>query len=134
VIELAPDKATAVGSVLAELASAQREVARADAELRAARLLLRDAADGVWSSAERGAVSFDDRGRLRSAMCHAGAVARRVVTAMYELGSSSSLYEGRLERVFRDTHAAAQHGLLNPIQLEPFGRHLLGVDPAVGLY
>ena len=68
-------------------------------------------------------------------MCHAGATSRRVAGAMYELGSSSSLYRGqRLDRLFRDANAAAQHGLLNPLHLEPAGRILLGVDPAVGVY
>ena len=134
-VELAPTKATAVGGTLAALASAQRDIAAADADVTAARLLLLDAAAGVSAAAERGEVTMAERGRLRAAMCHAAVVTRRVVTSMYELGSSSSLYEGnRLERLFRDRHAAAQHGLLNPLQLEPAGRLLLGLDAAVAVY
>jgi hypothetical protein len=42
--------------------------------------------------------------------------------------------DNRLEQIFRDVHVAAQHGVLNPINYEPAGRLLLGVDPAVALF
>ena len=45
------------------------------------------------------------------------------MTPMYELG-----------RIFRDGHGAAQHGLLNPINLEPAGRILLGLDLGVPIF
>ena len=99
-------------------------------------MLLHDSARRIAEGADAGrATSTEERGALRAAMCHAARVTREVVTAMYELGSSSSLYTAnRLERIFRDGHAAAQHGLLNPINLEPAGRILLGRDLAVPIF
>ena len=136
VVEMAPSKATAAGTVLAETGSGQRAIATADTHLRAARLLLHDTAAAVSAAAEAGdPVTIDQRAALRAAMCHAAAVTREVVTALYELGSSSSLYVGGgLERVFRDGHAAAQHGVLNPFHLETVGRVRLGLDPGVPIF
>lgn len=136
IVELAPTKGTAAGVPLAQLASAQAALAKADAELTAARLLLHSAATQIWDAANAGdEITLALRGPLRAAMCHAARVAREVVTSMYELGSSSSIYvDNRLEQIFRDVNVAAQHGVLNPINYEPSGRLLLGVDPAVALF
>ena len=136
IIAMAPSKATAVGRPLADVESAQATIASADAQVHAARLLLLDAAAGVVRAAEQSELIGEPlRGSLRAAMCHPARVSREVVTAMYELGSSSSLYVTcRLEQLFRDTHAAAQHGLLNPLQLQPAGRILLGQPAGVPIF
>jgi indole-3-acetate monooxygenase len=128
VVALAPAKGTDNG-VLAGRGYAQAAVAGAASSLRAARLLLRATAADVDAAAAEGAVALTDRAALRAAMCHAATVAREVLTAMYALGSLSSLYRGnRLERLFRDGFAAAQHGLLSPGHAESAGRVMLGQD------
>lgn len=136
VLDLAATKATDNGATLAHRAHVQAGVAGADAALRAACLLLRAAADDVDSAAAAGEpITPALRGALRAAMCHAADMSRDVLTRMYVLGSSSSLYIGnRLERVFRDGMVAAQHGLLAAAQLEPAGRILLGLDLGTPIY
>lgn len=70
------------------------------------------------------------RAELRAAMSYTADVARTVLTSTYELGGSSSLYaENRLERLFRDGFAGAQHGLLTRAQFALAGRVRLGLDP-----
>src|SRR5205085_447390 len=93
----------------------------ARAGLLAAATALDDAANANQPIGE------DLRGPLRASMCFAGEVARDVVAAMYQLGSSSSVYQGgALERLFRDTNAASQHVLLHTTHYEPAGRVLFG--------
>jgi hypothetical protein len=73
-----------------------------------------------------------ERGAVRGALCHAAETARAVLTSMYEVGSSTPLYESsRLGRIFRDGHAAAQHALLSAAHYELAGRTLLGLPPNV---
>ena len=136
IISMAPTKATGAGVALSDLPSAQQSLASADAQLQAARLFLHDAAADLCRCAATGeAITAAQRGRIRAAMTHAGQTSRAVVTSMYELGSSSSLYTAnRLERIFRDGHAVAQHGLLNSLTLVSAGRILLGQDPGVPVF
>jgi indole-3-acetate monooxygenase len=134
VVALAPTKGTDSG-VLGGRGYAQAAVAEATSSLRAARLLLRAAAADVDAAAAAGEVGLGDRAALRAAMCHVATVSRDVLTAMYALGSSSSLYRGvRLERLFRDGFAAAQHGLLAPGHREAAGRVLLGLDAGTPVF
>ena len=136
IIALAPTKATGAGCMLSALPSGQGAIASADAQLRAAHLLLHDAAGDLCASAVAdSAITVAQRGRIRAAMTHAALTSRSVVNAMYELGSSSSLYSAnRLERIFRDGNAAAQHGLLNPLTFVAAGRILLGMDSGVVMF
>ncbi|MGI5143151.1 hypothetical protein [Streptomyces sp. CA-106110] len=76
-----------------------------------------------------------ERGAVRGALAHAGETARAVLTSMYELGSSTALYESsRLGRLFRDGHAAAQHAVLSAANYELAGRTVIGIpagDPTL---
>jgi indole-3-acetate monooxygenase len=109
----------------------QAAIAESDAELRAARLLLYSAAEALQAANEAGsAITTGQRADLRAAMSHAGRVSRRVLGAMYELGSSSSLYTGNpLERLFRDGMTAVQHLGTSASGFVIAGRIRLGLDP-----
>ena len=135
-VELAAGKATDNGATLRHRTHAQHEVAAADAELNAARLLLLSTAADIMLAAVRAQeMTMELRGPFRAAMSHAGRTAHGVVDAMYRLGGSSSLYrKGRLERLFRDTNAATQHALLQPGHFETAGRLMLGLDAGVPVF
>lgn len=61
---------------------------------------------------------------------NAGVSAAEAVDIVYHLGGASSIFEAnRIERCFRDVHAATLHGALAPRTLEVVGRVLLGLDP-----
>lgn len=60
---------------------------------------------------------------------NAAVSAAEAVDIVYQLGGADSIFEGhRIERCFRDVHAATLHGALAPRTLELVGRVLLGLD------
>jgi alkylation response protein AidB-like acyl-CoA dehydrogenase len=136
IVSLAAAKSAAGNPDLAQRASVQDALARADAELRAARLLLLDCAAELDRTAAAGLpVTDQQRGDLRGAMSHANLVGRKVLTSMYELGGSTSLYRAnRVERIVRDGLAAAQHTNNSPVHFELAGQLLLGLTPESPVY
>ncbi|PWI15845.1 acyl-CoA dehydrogenase [Streptomyces sp. Act143] len=135
-VELARTKSTLTGDPLAQSAHAQRVVARSEAALHAARLLLLSAAATVDAAAMIGRpATLDERAALHTAMCHAAEVSRDVLVAMYELGASSSIYRNNpVERLFRDGMVALQHANHSAPFFEAVGRVRFGFDPGVPLF
>lgn len=115
---------------LAERATVGAEVARAEAGLRAADALLREAAQRAWETAlDRGEVPVDARLALRLSASHAAETAADVVQTAYRLGGASAIYESSpLQRRFRDANVATQHMLVAPATWELAGRLLLGLQ------
>ncbi|WP_250285953.1 MULTISPECIES: acyl-CoA dehydrogenase family protein [unclassified Frankia] len=108
----------------------QAGLARAEILVRAAALLLADAADQATASAGDG--GEDHSGEELSALIRltATAVGENTVSAvdtLYELAGTSSLYAAsRLDRCFRDIHAAVKHITLARTNFEMVGQYLLG--------
>jgi alkylation response protein AidB-like acyl-CoA dehydrogenase len=109
------------------------ELAQARAELDAAQALVTSVVAASWSQADEGAPpDVRSRARLRLAATHATRSSARVVDRMYDLGGGSSIYaSSRLQRHFRDVHAATQHMVISPATYELIGRVLLGVETDV---
>jgi alkylation response protein AidB-like acyl-CoA dehydrogenase len=128
-IELAAGKVPQAGTrTLAQRATVQRDVAEAEAMLRAARVFVLDEARAAWEAAQEGALDTERRLGLRLAATHATRTAAAVATAMYEAGGGSSIYDTNpLQRRFRDVHVATQHMMVAPATWELAGRLLLGV-------
>lgn len=136
IVALAVSKSTFTGGTLAESARTQAVVARSEAALEAARLLLFSAAAAVDAAGEKGEpATLEQRSALHAAMCHAAEVSREVLVAMYELGGSSSVYRGNpVERLFRDGMVALQHANHSTPFLEAAGRVRFGFDPGLPLF
>jgi indole-3-acetate monooxygenase len=120
---------------LAERASTQAEVARADASLNAARALYYQAIDAAWKSASEGDAPVDVslRSGLRLAATHAVRTSADVARAMYDLAGGSAIYDDSpLQRRFRDAHTATAHFQVNEASRELPGRILLDLpaDPS----
>lgn len=129
-VSLAGAKTPASGRrTLAERATVQALLARAEAALRAARGLVLREVDAAWLAAERGgAMPEEHRLGLRLAASHATEVAAEVVTSMYHSGGGTSIYDSSpLQRRFRDVHVATQHMMVAPATWELAGRLLLGL-------
>ncbi|MGW6505588.1 acyl-CoA dehydrogenase family protein [Nonomuraea angiospora] len=135
-VALALSKRTATGGRLAESAHAQAVIARSEAALRAARLLLLSTARDFDLAAESAEpVTLEQRAALRAAMSHAAQVSRDVLAAMYELGSSASIYQGNaVERLFRDGMVALQHHNHSAGLFEAAGRVRFGIDPGLPVF
>lgn len=118
---------------LADRSHSQMEVAQATAELAAAEaFIINDVGLTSWKAREGEDPGLHDRARLRLAATHATRTSARVVDRMYDLGGGSSIYaSSKLQRHFRDVHAATQHMVVSPATYELAGRVLLGVETDV---
>ncbi|CAN7734792.1 acyl-CoA dehydrogenase family protein [Variovorax sp. LjRoot290] len=129
-IELATKK-TPQGSarLLAERASTQQHVARAEAQLRSARAFLIDAVDRAWSASNNaGEISVALRRDLRLATTHASEQAVEVVTRVYSCAGGSAIFnDSRLQRCLRDVLTASQHMMVSESTYELTGRLYLGL-------
>jgi len=137
-IEIAAAK-TPTGSavVLREKSLAQADLARAEALVRSGRAFLFDELGACWDDALAGReITLHRRALVRLAACQATQCAIQAVDLMYACGGGTSLFEGnRLERCFRDVHAAGQHiAVAAHSNLEPVGRVLFGLDPGMARF
>lgn len=114
---------------LAERSATQATVAQATALVAAAHAHLRATVDEVWRTATSGgAVTLEQRARLRLAATQTVRDAARAVDLAYECGGATSIYaDSALQRRFRDVHVATQHILVAPATYELAGRVLLGL-------
>ncbi len=133
VVEIAATKTTAgSGPVLRDRPLVQSDMARAEALLRSGRAYLFDELGAMWNDAVAGReVSLQSRAQVRLAAVNCGQCAIGATDLMYQLAGGVSLFQGsRLERCFRDVHAAGQHFVMSPqTWLEPIGRVLFGLPP-----
>jgi alkylation response protein AidB-like acyl-CoA dehydrogenase len=130
---------TPMGSpvVLRDKPSVQADLARAEALIRAGRAFLHDELGQIWQTVLAGdPVSLRQRALIRLAAAHAGRCAKEAVDLAYVCAGGSSLYEdNRVERCFRDVHAAGQHLVMSPhANLEPIGKVLFGMDPGTARF
>ena len=137
-IEIAATKTTAgSATALRDKPLAQAGIAQAEALLRSGRAYLFDELGAMWADAEAGKpISMQQRADVRLAAVHAAQCAIQAVDLTYQLGGGASLFQGgRLERCFRDAHAAGQHVALSPLSnLEPIGRVLFGLPPGMARF
>ncbi len=134
-VELAGGKVpTGSRRPLAERATTQMDIARAEGQLRSARVFLHDSAQKAFENATAdGALSLGDRANLRIAATHAVRTSAEVTRTMHDLGGGTSVYETcPLSRRFRDAHVATQHIMVAPGSLELAGRALLGIEGDYG--
>jgi len=136
IIHLATKKTPLLAeSILARNGHFQRDLAAADTSLRAARALLYESAESMWATAAKGgALSLEDRARIRAAAVWATNRATEVVTSAYRAGGGSSIYASSpLQRRLRDVNVVTQHFLVRDGTLTTAGAILAGqeVSPLV---
>jgi alkylation response protein AidB-like acyl-CoA dehydrogenase len=114
---------------LAERATAQAELAQAEAALRAARAYCADAVGAAWREACAGDTpGLRARADLRLSATFATRTAADVARRMYDLGGGSSVFlSNPLQRRFRDAHVGTQHAMVSPATWELAGRVLMGL-------
>ena len=134
-VELAGSKRPAASKrSLAERASTQADVARAEALAASGRAFVDEAIGAAWEAARgSGEIPVAERARLRLAATHATRSAAQAVDLMYEAGGGSAIYaRNALQRRFRDVHTATAHMMVSPATLELTGRLRLGLETDVG--
>ena len=132
VSELARGKTPVASStLLRERASAQARLARAEAILRSARLLLYDTLRVAWDATVAGEThSPNRRADVLLAMTHAARSATRAVELAYSVAGSSGFRTGSpLERNFRDIQVLKHHAFGAETRYETAGQVYLGLPP-----
>ncbi len=114
---------------VAERPVVQAQVAAADAAVRSARAFLHATADECWEAAGSGTPpSVEHQRLLRLAATDAVSRCAQAVDICYHAAGGSAIFESSpLQRVFRDTHVATQHGMVAPRTLETLGRLQFGL-------
>lgn len=127
---------TGTTRTLAERTAAQGDVARADALVRAGRLLLDDAVDAAWSTAATGAaIAPAERAALRLAATSAARWSAQAVDLVHGVAGGTAVLEraGAIARCFRDAHTVTQHLMVGAPIYDAVGRVLLGLDDGPAL-
>jgi alkylation response protein AidB-like acyl-CoA dehydrogenase len=116
---------------LRERAVVQVTLARAEAMLRAARLLFYDTLDTAWARTVAGERStLEQKADLLLAGAYAATTAARVTDMMHRVAGTSGIYtKSPLERHFRDAQTLRHHGFLSENRFEAVGQVYLGVAP-----
>jgi indole-3-acetate monooxygenase len=106
----------------------QSQVGIAQSQLAAARAFLFLALEEAWREAQAGAISLDQRVRLRMACINASQQARQVAETTYLAAGATAVFESNpFERRFRDMHAVSQQAQSQLSIYEAIGRHFLGL-------
>ena len=106
----------------------QVEVARAEAQLRAARAFLFEATAEAWEAAPHG-LTARQRAVLRLAATSGIHQAAQVVDVVYHAAGATAIFESQpFERRFRDVHAITQQTQARRQHFETVGRVLLGEE------
>lgn len=130
-VELASAK-TPMGStvLLRDRPIAQFQIARAEALVRGARAVVFEAIREQWEEIKLGRPpSLEKRIGIRLACTFAGESCAEAVDLVHRTAGGTAITEsGRIDRCFRDIHAATQHIGLTTNNYELAGRALLGLD------
>jgi indole-3-acetate monooxygenase len=115
-------------SLLRDGAVIQSQVGVAQSQLAAARAFFIASWEEIWQAAQSGAMTIDQRVRLRMASSHASQTARQVVETVYLAAGATAIFESNpFERRFRDMHAVSQQSQSQFSIFEAIGRHFLGL-------
>jgi len=118
---------------LADSGVVQSEIARAEANMGAARAFLLDTIGDVYARAGAAApISVEDRARVRLAGTFAIENAVAVADYTYKSAGVDAIFPGSpFERRFRDIHTVTQQIQSRAAHFEAIGQVLLGAPPAV---
>jgi alkylation response protein AidB-like acyl-CoA dehydrogenase len=118
---------------LADRGAAHIAVARAEAELGAARAFLYDTVEEIWRTVSSGTPPTSRQNALgRVAAAHAAETAGAVTRTASQLAGGSAIYSSSsLQRHARDANAVCHHFTVSPHTWEEAGRVFLGRAPTV---
>jgi alkylation response protein AidB-like acyl-CoA dehydrogenase len=112
---------------LADSALFQYRLGHAEADLEAARALLRSRAGELWAQARGGGVPQAMRTRVLQTTAWVAETAARTIDTVYTAGGASALYDtSPLQRRLRDIHALTQHASVQDSVFATAGAERLG--------
>ncbi len=121
-------------TALPDSALFQHRLGHAEADVLAARAMLRERAEQLWSKACAGNVDLPFVPRVLQTSAWVAEAAARVVDVCYTAAGGSALYEtSPLQRRLRDIHTLTQHASLQDTVFTNAGAALLGRVGGFGL-
>jgi alkylation response protein AidB-like acyl-CoA dehydrogenase len=122
--------------LLRELPRAQDAVARAEAEVAAARLYLYDTVSRCYETLRAGLrLSERERASMPLATVHTVTACLHAIESMYRLGGGHTIYESNpIERCFRDINTLMADQSAAPWAMEAAGRVFLGLELPPGVF
>jgi alkylation response protein AidB-like acyl-CoA dehydrogenase len=133
-VDLAAQKIPAgTAAPLREQPGVQMDIARAEAELRAARALLFEAVEDLWAAADPREIRL--RAGVRLACWNAVRASKHAASLMHDAAGGSALDERlAFAACLRDVTAAGQHLAFAGRNMEAVGRVLLGMEPGTARF
>jgi len=124
---------TATTRALRDSPVVHREIALAEARLRAARTLLLQTLRETWDAvAARGHMTLDERMSIRLASTYAIHQAKEVVQITWQEAGATAVFDSNpFERRFRDMNTVTQQVQGRSTHFEAVGQHLLGLTPSM---
>ncbi|MGH1490105.1 MAG: acyl-CoA dehydrogenase family protein [Acidimicrobiales bacterium] len=114
---------------LSDKSAARSEIASADAAVRMARALMREAVGDAWQAAQDGTLNVEHRRLLRLAASAASERCQFAIATCFGTAGGTAVYEtSPLQRVQRDAMVAAQHAMIGRTQLERVGALQFGAE------
>jgi alkylation response protein AidB-like acyl-CoA dehydrogenase len=128
-LDLAATKTATFGGAVARRASAQRQVAEAEARLGAGRAFLFEAYSAAWDAALAGQpIGVPLKQRMQLAGTHAANEAAAAVDLVCTAaGSSAARMEYRFERFWRDVRTITAQAFCSPGRYESVGQLMFGL-------
>jgi alkylation response protein AidB-like acyl-CoA dehydrogenase len=119
---------------LADRPLVQMEIARAEAQLRAARAFFYESIDQAWESLLRGdEVSREQTSMLRLSSTHAARTAAEITRAVQMQAGMTGVANGcAIAQQVCDSHVLTQHAFMGDITFQNAGAMMLGLDPMPG--
>lgn len=121
---------------LRDRATVQSTIAKSRTLLASNRLQLHNSVETLWIEANN-KNTFSDKqlADVWAASCSAATDARTMVSEIYAVAGTASLYKKhRIERAHRDVHAILQHGIIQPHWLTQAGMAYVGLKPTAAMF
>ena len=123
-------------SILRETSTTQRQIGEAEAGWRSARAFLQQAVSMLWDSARKnGAITAEERIRLRLAATHAIRESARVAAVAYDVAGSGGIFVSNpVQRRLQDAQVITQQVQGRMDHYDLAGAFYLGLEPKSTYY
>lgn len=136
-IQMCLDRATpGKNPDLRDRATVQAAVAKSKTVLASKRSQLHNSVTTIWEESQNKNTFTDEQlADVWAASCEAAREARAMVSEIYAVAGTSSLYKKyKIERAHRDIHAILQHGIIQPHWMNQAGMAYAGLIPTGAMF
>lgn len=121
---------------LRDRTTVQAAIAKSKALLASKRSQLHSSVSVLWRESQNKNTFTDQQlADVWAASCEAAREARAMVSEIYAVAGTSSLYKKyKIERAHRDIHAILQHGIIQPHWMNQAGMAYVGITPTAAMF